>query len=304
MKIAVVGNALPLYDPPTRVAEEFAMIDVISGGRLIAGMVVGGGPEYYSFSVNPAHARERFREAHDLIKKAWTEPGPFECVGKHFRIRYVNPWPRPIQQPHPEIWIPGAGSLETIEFVAQQPLLLHGHPVLPHRRVRAVLLDVPRRVRGRGLHRRPAAGRLARADLRGRDRRAGPHGVRGAPLVLREAAAPRHHDPAARLHVGPVARERSSRRAGTFMLNVETWEEIIEGRYAIVGSPETVADTLIDSLGRLGTGNLLGLFQLGSLPARPHREEHEAVRGARCCRGSRAEFPEGAPVYRPSAKVA
>ena len=44
VKIAVVGNALPLYDPPTRVAEEFAMIDVISGGRLIAGMVVGGGP--------------------------------------------------------------------------------------------------------------------------------------------------------------------------------------------------------------------------------------------------------------------
>ena len=77
------------------------MIDVISGGRLIAGMVVGGGPEYYSFSVNPTHARERFREALDLIMKAWTEPGPFEWVGKHYRIRYVNPWPRPLQQPHP-----------------------------------------------------------------------------------------------------------------------------------------------------------------------------------------------------------
>ena len=58
VKIAVVGNALPLYNPPTRVAEEFAMIDVISGGRLIAGMVVGGGPEYYSFSINPTHARD------------------------------------------------------------------------------------------------------------------------------------------------------------------------------------------------------------------------------------------------------
>ena len=86
IRIAVVGNALPLYDPPTRVAEEFAMIDVISGGRLIAGMVVGGGPEYYSFSVNPAHARERFQEAHDLITKAWTTPGPFEWVSKHYRI--------------------------------------------------------------------------------------------------------------------------------------------------------------------------------------------------------------------------
>ena len=128
VKIAVVGNALPLYDPPTRVAEEFAMIDVISGGRLIAGMVVGGGPEYYSFSVNPAHARERFQEAHDLIVKAWTTPGPFEWVSKHFRIRYVNPWPRPVQQPHPEIWIPGAGSLETMEFVARNHYAYMGIP--------------------------------------------------------------------------------------------------------------------------------------------------------------------------------
>ena len=109
VKIAVVGNALPLYDPPTRVAEEFAMIDVISGGRLIAGMVVGGGPEYYSFSVNPTHARERFREAHDLIMKAWTEPGPFECIGKHYQLRYVNPWPRPLQQPHPRDLDPRRG---------------------------------------------------------------------------------------------------------------------------------------------------------------------------------------------------
>src|SRR5205823_6966639 len=47
-KIAVIGNALPLYNPPLRVAEEFAMLDVMSGGRLIAGMVVRGGPEYFS----------------------------------------------------------------------------------------------------------------------------------------------------------------------------------------------------------------------------------------------------------------
>src|SRR2546429_895241 len=75
VKIAVVGNALPLYDPPTRVAEEFAMIDCISGGRLIAGFVVGGGPEYYSFSMHPAHAPRRFYEAHGLILEARTRPG-------------------------------------------------------------------------------------------------------------------------------------------------------------------------------------------------------------------------------------
>jgi len=58
------------------------MIDCISGGRLIAGMVVGGGPEYYSFSLTPAHAWERFNEAHDLIIKAWTEPGTRRAVSR------------------------------------------------------------------------------------------------------------------------------------------------------------------------------------------------------------------------------
>ena len=58
-KIAVLGNALPLYNPPTRVAEEFAMIDVISGGRLIAGFVIGTGAEYYSSGISPAEARAR-----------------------------------------------------------------------------------------------------------------------------------------------------------------------------------------------------------------------------------------------------
>src|SRR5438874_4295262 len=105
MRIAVVGNALPLYNPPLRVAEEYAMIDCISGGRLIAGMVVGGGPEYYSNGINPAEARERFSEALDLIVRCWTEPGPFVHTGKHYKLRYVNPWPTPVQKPHPPIWI-------------------------------------------------------------------------------------------------------------------------------------------------------------------------------------------------------
>src|SRR5208282_4913988 len=58
-KIVVIGNALPLYNPPLRVAEEFAMLDVMSGGRLNAGMVIGGGPEYYSYGINPTRGRGR-----------------------------------------------------------------------------------------------------------------------------------------------------------------------------------------------------------------------------------------------------
>src|SRR5207247_11282481 len=86
VNIAVICNALSLYNPVTRVAEEFAMIDVISGGRLIAGLVVGGGPEYYSFSMNPTNARAMFQEAMDLVIRAWTEPGPFEHYGEFWRL--------------------------------------------------------------------------------------------------------------------------------------------------------------------------------------------------------------------------
>ena len=89
--------------------------------------------------------------------KAWTTPGPFESIGKHYRIRYVNPWPRPVQQPHPEIWIPGAGSLETMEFVARHRYGYMGIPYFHLERVQAHLPDDPRRLRARGLRGRSAA---------------------------------------------------------------------------------------------------------------------------------------------------
>ena len=114
VKIAILGNALPLRDHPLRVAEEVAMLDVISGGRIISGFVRGIGCEYYSYGVNPTYSRERHLEAHDLIIRAWTEPGPFSFRGKHYQVRYVNVWPRPIQQPHPPVWIPSQGSVETL----------------------------------------------------------------------------------------------------------------------------------------------------------------------------------------------
>lgn len=118
MKIGIIGNGLPLRDHPLRVAEEVAMLDVVTGGRIISGFVRGIGCEYFSLGVNPTYSMERFREAHDLIIKAWTETGPFSWEGKHYQCRYVNVWPRPLQKPHPPIWIPGFGSKETIEWCA------------------------------------------------------------------------------------------------------------------------------------------------------------------------------------------
>jgi len=118
LKIAIVGNGLPLRDHPLRVAEEVAMLDVVTGGRVISGFVRGIGNEYFSMGINPTYSNERFLEAHDLIIRAWTETGPFSFEGKHYRVRYVNVWPRPLQKPHPPIWIPGFGSRETVEWCA------------------------------------------------------------------------------------------------------------------------------------------------------------------------------------------
>ena len=117
-KIAVLGRALPLLSSPLMVAEEYAMLDNITGGRLIAGFVRGIGAEYHSFGANPAESHDRFHEAHDLIIRAWTETGPFAFEGKYYHVNYVNTWPRPYQQPHPPIWIPSQGSSETIEWAS------------------------------------------------------------------------------------------------------------------------------------------------------------------------------------------
>jgi alkanesulfonate monooxygenase SsuD/methylene tetrahydromethanopterin reductase-like flavin-dependent oxidoreductase (luciferase family) len=118
VRIAILGSALPLREHPMTVAEEHAMIDVISGGRLISGFVRGIGAEYHTFGVNPTVSHERFHEAHDLIVRAWTEPGPFSFHGKHYNVQYVNLWPRPFQKPHPPIWIPSQGSKETIDWAS------------------------------------------------------------------------------------------------------------------------------------------------------------------------------------------
>jgi len=119
VKIVLLGNPLPLAENPVRLAEELAMIDMISQGRLVSGFVRGGGQEQLATGVNPAYNRERFEEAHALIVKAWTETGPFRWEGAHYQHRVVNPWAVPLQKPHPRIWIPGVISRETIVWAAK-----------------------------------------------------------------------------------------------------------------------------------------------------------------------------------------
>ena len=118
-KIVLLGNPLPIFDNPVRLAEELAEIDMISRGRLVSGFVRGTGVESLATNTNPLFNRERFNEAHDLVMKTWTTPGPFRWEGKHYEFRVVNPFQVPLQKPHPPVWIPGTGSPETLVWCAE-----------------------------------------------------------------------------------------------------------------------------------------------------------------------------------------
>lgn len=124
--ILVIGDSLALYNPPTRVAEEMAYMDCLSEGRLIAGFVYGTPMDStFSYGTPPIELRERFAEARTLIERSWSEPEPFAFNGKYNKLRYVNIWPRPVQQP-PPIWVPGSGSIETWDLVIERDYC-YGH---------------------------------------------------------------------------------------------------------------------------------------------------------------------------------
>jgi len=131
-RILVLGNPLANLPRPTRTAEEMAMIDVISRGRLECGFVRGVPYESAPANVLPYRGTERMWEAHDLIVKAWTtHDGPFNFEGRWFHARQVNIWPRPWQQPHPPVWVT-IGSAGTAIPVAEHnyvgAVFLAGYP--------------------------------------------------------------------------------------------------------------------------------------------------------------------------------
>lgn len=116
MKVGVIGNILPLRHP-VQTAEEFAMMDCLSGGRFIAGIVRGVPFEYVSYNVDPFTSRERLKESYEIIDKCFNEE-IFDYEGKHWQLTGVSIWPKPIQKPLP-FWMP-TGSYETIEFAAER----------------------------------------------------------------------------------------------------------------------------------------------------------------------------------------
>ena len=275
-KIAILGSALPLREHPLMVAEEHAMIDVISGGRLISGFVRGIGAEYHTFGVNPTFSHDRFHEAHDLIVRAWTEPGPFAFQGRHYNVQYVNLWPRPYQKPHPPIWIPSQGSRETIDWSAH-----------PDRRYTYLQTFSPASVVQRYL-------KMYRDTCKGfgyeaEDRQLGwavPVYVAQTDEAARREAKP-HFEAFRNVFVrmpvemllppGYTSREslKSVMKAKAAMFADITLEKSIELGLIVCGSPASARAALESYWKDMRFGNLLVLCQFGTLPADLTRKNME-----------------------------
>jgi alkanesulfonate monooxygenase SsuD/methylene tetrahydromethanopterin reductase-like flavin-dependent oxidoreductase (luciferase family) len=137
LKLLIYGNLLPLHDP-LRLAEELAMLDCMSGGRLISGFARGIPREYQVHNVPLPDSRARFEEAFEILLGAWQDE-VFSYSGRFWQYSDVALWPRPLQQPHPPVWMPVTGSKESIEFAAR-----HDIPITPGATSRGLREDVIR----------------------------------------------------------------------------------------------------------------------------------------------------------------
>ncbi|MDB9845212.1 LLM class flavin-dependent oxidoreductase [Acidimicrobiales bacterium] len=270
--ICVIGNSIALYNPPIRVAEEFAMLDVISGGRLVAGFPVGTPMDTnFCYGQIPALTRDKYDEAHELIMRAWAEDEPFAFDGKYNQLRYVNCWPKPIQKPHPPIYIPGGGSIETWDFCLEHDynysyLSFNGH------KAGQVLLD--------GYWERVAE--LDKDESPGRASFAQIICVADTDEQAEELYAehilyffnrclhvhPGFADPPGYRTVKTIKAGKLGglRKENQEMFKTLTWKDLVEGGFVIAGGPDTVREQLEQMIKDLRIGTVFGLFHMGDMP--------------------------------------
>ena len=263
-KICVWGTP-PNLEYPNRLAEEYAMLDVMSQGRLEVAFPLGTGMEYWANPINPATARERHRESIDIILQAWTQDGPTTYYGDFYTYRYLNPWPRPYQKPHPPCYIVGTGSQETIDLAAK---LGFGYSSVFVTKQRALELNqnLRRLAAEHGHHIRPeqlpvqVIAYVAESKGEGRAR-----GHRAHPILLRGCTA--HHADipgAARLSLHcRTKKTRSTRRQAARRFNFDT---INEAFFVAVGTADQVVEQLEEWGEQMGTNHFNILGAIGNMP--------------------------------------
>jgi alkanesulfonate monooxygenase SsuD/methylene tetrahydromethanopterin reductase-like flavin-dependent oxidoreductase (luciferase family) len=267
-RILILGNAIGNREQPLRVAEEIALLDSISGGRIECGFLRGVPGEIHPSNVNPVFNRERFGEAHDLIIKAWTTPEPFAWEGKHYQFRYVNVWPRPFQQPHPPIWVSGVGTLETVDWAAAMD---YTYAIfLAPWDMTARLFDRYREQARAAGHAEPGPERFAYALLLfvGDSEEQAQRDGRGLEWYLSTRQArgfwfPPGHSPVEATAKGWAASNKGAGPGGAVKLS---WEQYQEAGIAVIGTPDTVIKKLRRLYDQTGTGQLLMMMHAGKMP--------------------------------------
>ena len=116
LRIGTAVSLAPFYHP-LRLAEEVALLDMLSGGRVNWGAGRGfARVEFEAFGVPPEESASRFRETVEIVLRAWTEER-LSFAGTHYRIDAVEVLPKPLQKPHPPVWV-AATSEPAIEWAA------------------------------------------------------------------------------------------------------------------------------------------------------------------------------------------
>ncbi len=268
--IVQLGSTLPSTTPPTRIAEEYAMLDCISGGRLVAGFPTGLPTDAaISNAVVPIDQRERFREALSLVTKAWSAKEVFAWNGKHYQLGMVNLWPRPIQQPHPPIWIPGSGITATAEYVVGLDHCFCHLSYFGAKNAAQVADRYWELVARKGRDDNPYRFSflqligVAESDAEAEDLYA-PHAEYFFNKLL---YTPPHYAqiPGCLEYPSLVQAMRSNQRAALNLRELKA-KDLYERGFVIVGSPRTVREQLMDGVKRLRIGHLLALLHFGSMP--------------------------------------
>lgn len=118
VRVALLGPLIPLNNP-VRLAEEVAMLDALSGGRLEVLFLRGTPNEHKTYDTPAALTKAMTQEGIDLILKAWTSERPFAWEGEQYRFETISIWPRITQAPHPPVF--GSGNSEdSVVFAAQR----------------------------------------------------------------------------------------------------------------------------------------------------------------------------------------
>lgn len=273
IKIGVLGNILPLRNHPVRVAEEYAMIDCLSGGRLIAGFVRGIPAEYVWYNVNPAESRERFEEAFEVIMTAWTKP-LWSYHGKFFQFENCALWPRPLQQPHPPIWV-AARSAESIEWCVKRRI-----PIAQVYQTTSQIEDTfnyYRKVaRGEGWEPTPDYFILTRHiyvdETDEKARRVAEPSLRYFFTLLNrgfnDAVNWKAADQQRLLAALNTERSFDYFRPGNekrLDFSKLSWEELDRAGYILIGSPDGVALRLNEQMRKVGADHFMGMFHIGNL---------------------------------------